>query len=981
MASRAQLDLEVQMRGADKAAKELKDIGNEAEGLGSKMGKVFGAMGTAAVAGVAVAGAAVAGFAAKGIADFVQFETQMNEVFTLMPGISERGMGRMTENVKDFAKEFGVLPEKVVPALYQSLSAGVPPDNVFEFLEVAQKAAKGGVTDLTTAVDGITSVVNAYGEELVDATKASDLMFTTVKLGKTNFSEMSKSLFNVIPTAASLGVKFEDVTAALATLTLQGTPTSVATTQIRAAFVEASKGGTKLSDAITELTGKSFTELIASGKDIGTIFNELRGSMDEQKFKDLFGSVEGLNAVLGITGPNADSFAKTLEQMGGAAGATDTAFKTMDKGLGSALEKLQAAGAVLLLEIGEKLAPMLSEFASNLIEWFNNPEVQAGISNLIDAIGTGLTTAFQTISIVGQWLATNVIGPLWSFFSQPEVQTNLQNIASAIGGALVGAFEALKTGAGWVWDNILKPVFEYVQKPEVKSAIEGIANAIGSVLGGAWTALKTAAEFVWNNILKPFFEWLGQPDVQNTIGSIANAIGTGLAGAFTLLEGAAKFVWENILVPFWDFVKGAAAGIGEVAGAISGGLVEAWNGLTAAAQGAWDIIQAVWNFLTGQAATDAQTAGESAVGSFGTGLSTGMTKVANEAKIAAALAGEAITAGVKEGIERTKDVPFIGMSLALAQLEADTASKLESKSPSQVYARFGETIPQGLGKGITDKQADATTPLTNMLGSILSTTQTALTVANYQPFGETVASAIGGGITALTRTATDAATSLQSGVKGEIEPALTVANYSPFGDNVVKGIWEGMNLGKAVAIDAARAIGEGVQNKIKEFITYEYFKGAGGAVSGGIRDGIGTNAEAAKGRAYDLGWAISQGVANGIAANASTAINAAINMAKAALRAAKDALGIASPSKVMQEYGKMAALGFAQGVGMATPMVAQATGRMIGGAATSNISIGGITIHAPGANAAQIANQIVDELSIRLQSQQRLNLNQQRVYG
>src|SRR5258707_1301082 len=83
-------------------------------------------------------------------------------------------------------------------------------------------AAVGGVTSLETAVDGISSTVNAYGDKVITATQASDLMFTAVKVGKTTFDELSKSLFNVNPAAAALGVKFQDVTAALASMTAQG---------------------------------------------------------------------------------------------------------------------------------------------------------------------------------------------------------------------------------------------------------------------------------------------------------------------------------------------------------------------------------------------------------------------------------------------------------------------------------------------------------------------------------------------------------------------------------------------------------------------------------------------------------------------------------------------------------------------------------------------------------------------------------------
>ena len=212
------------------------------KGIFGSISKQFGSLGKAAVlgvaGGVAVAGAAVAGVAIKGVSEFIKFEDQMNEVFTLLPDISGQAMDEMRGQVLDVAGEMGRLPEEIVPALYQSLSAGVPKDNVFEFLDIAHQAALGGVTELETAVDGISSVMNAYGSDVVSATDASDLMFTAVRLGKTTFGELSASLSNVTPIASAMGVNFADVTAALAAMTAQGTPTAQATTQMRALLQE-----------------------------------------------------------------------------------------------------------------------------------------------------------------------------------------------------------------------------------------------------------------------------------------------------------------------------------------------------------------------------------------------------------------------------------------------------------------------------------------------------------------------------------------------------------------------------------------------------------------------------------------------------------------------------------------------------------------------------------------------------------------------
>lgn len=330
--------------------------------------KVTGPLTTAMVGAFAAGGVAVAGFAAVSVSKFADFQTSMNEVFTLLPGISEDAMSDMTDQVKQFSKDFGVLPEDVVPALYQSLSAGVPKDNVFQFLEDANKAAVAGVVDLDVAVNGVSSVVNAYGADVVDSAKASDLLFTTVKLGKTTFGELSDAIFNVTPSAAAAGVKFEEVTAALAAMTLQGVPTSVATTKLRATIDELSKAGTKTDTIFREVAGKSFKEFIAGGGDLQGALQLLEQHAKDANLgiNDLFGSAEAGSTALLLTGKGTDAFTASLEGMANSAGATDTAFATMNSGITDAVDDIKAVFAVFMLEVGERLAPFAQLFADTL---------------------------------------------------------------------------------------------------------------------------------------------------------------------------------------------------------------------------------------------------------------------------------------------------------------------------------------------------------------------------------------------------------------------------------------------------------------------------------------------------------------------------------------------------------------------------------------------------------------------------------------
>jgi TP901 family phage tail tape measure protein len=316
------------------------------------------AEGLASHKGLAI-GAALAAGGVAAMSAWVDFDKGIREVFTLLPGASEQTRQALVDDVKAFATEAGRTTGEVLPALYQALSAGVPAANVFDFLQVANEAAVGGVTDLETAVDGLSSVVNAYGAETLPARAASDLFFTTVRLGKTTMGELSDAMFQVAPIAAALGVDFVDVSAALAAITLKGTPTSVAATQIRGALAELGKEGTQAADIFQRITGQSFPAFMAGGGTLEGALQALSGYADANNLSmvDLFGSIEAGQAAMALTGQGAEAFRGILGQMGEASGATAGAFEEMDQGMSRSMDRIKAKLSVLAVDLGQSLAP------------------------------------------------------------------------------------------------------------------------------------------------------------------------------------------------------------------------------------------------------------------------------------------------------------------------------------------------------------------------------------------------------------------------------------------------------------------------------------------------------------------------------------------------------------------------------------------------------------------------------------------------
>ncbi|MCZ9923632.1 phage tail tape measure protein [Brachyspira hyodysenteriae] len=342
---------------------KLKDKTTDLERGFDKIGKSFDKFGSLAAKSLTVpiaAGTTAFALATKKAADF---DNGMREVLTLLPKLSNEGFESLKQETLAFSKELGKVPEEVVPALYQSLSAGVPRENVFEFLKTAGKAAIAGVAELETSVDGLTSVTNAYGTEVLSVNKASDIMFQTLKLGKTDFTQLSKSLFNVIPTASALGVKFEEIGAGIAVMTAQGTPTSVATTQIRQTLVELNKEGSTTDKTFREIAGTSFKEFIEQGGTLQEALQMLAEKAAEsgKDISSMFSSVEAGNAALALSGKNASKFKDALDKMNNSAGATAEAFKKIDDGPARQFEKIKAELSALVIELGNSLLPVVNE--------------------------------------------------------------------------------------------------------------------------------------------------------------------------------------------------------------------------------------------------------------------------------------------------------------------------------------------------------------------------------------------------------------------------------------------------------------------------------------------------------------------------------------------------------------------------------------------------------------------------------------------
>lgn len=325
--------------------------------------------------------------ATAGATSYANFSRAVSEVNTLLDGTVER-QEMLESQVLAVSSAFGLDATEVAAGYYQAISSGATDAaNATDFLTVAARTSIGGVTDLQTAVGGISTVVNSFGLEADQAGDAANALFVAVRQGRTTIGELSTTLADAAPLAAQLGVDFRELLSAVAAITQTGTPTSQAITQIRAAL-DALISQRDVNQLFQELGFESSAAAIRSeglAFALQTVVEAANGS--ESALIELLGTQEAMGAVLTLTGARADAFAETMVQMGEDTGAVNRAFAALEQTFGRQLQRTLVDIQNLFIVLGQALAP----FAGALL---------SAVSDLTTALTTLIQTFPQTSSVI-----------------------------------------------------------------------------------------------------------------------------------------------------------------------------------------------------------------------------------------------------------------------------------------------------------------------------------------------------------------------------------------------------------------------------------------------------------------------------------------------------------------------------------------------------------------------------------------------------
>lgn len=607
------------MASKTELAKAYVEIIPSATGIGGKISEALGGEVTAAGAtagqslGKSLIGAVGKILAAAGIGKMLQaaftegsaFETEVAKVGTIAD-TTKVPIGELKEQISNLSGTMGIAAGDLAEATYQAISAGQDTGDAVAFAGQAAKLAAAGFTSSSSAVDILTTALNAYGLGADKATHVSDVLLTTQNLGKTSVDELSASMGRVIPLAAAYKVNVENLSSGLAIMTANGIATAEATTYTKSMLNELGDTGSTVGKILQKETGQGFAELMDSGHSLGDVLQVLYDSVggDATKFAALWSSVEAGTGALSLANSGAEKFNDVLGQMVDSSGATETAYTTMTDTMAHRMESLKTNAANLGIALFDSVSGKLGaavDLASGYLQTLQEGFASGGFAGLAEGLGsvfTDLTTnvgpqllqsGIDLMTQLGQGMVTGI----------PQLLAQALPIAANLASGLrANAGQLVDTGIQFILNmaqgliNGLPTMITYI--PGIISDIAGIVNdnapklleagvKLIIMLGqGLIQAVPTLVANIPQILLAvanviTAFNWIELGgNVIKLLGSGIQGMGGALKSGFTsVMQGSisyikslpAKFIgWGKDMI--MGLVKGITGSIGAVVGAV-----------------------------------------------------------------------------------------------------------------------------------------------------------------------------------------------------------------------------------------------------------------------------------------------------------------------------------------------------------------------------------------------------------------------------
>lgn len=536
---------------ASNLGSKLTKTGDAITNVGKKLVPVSAVMATALTASV------------KSASDFQNGMAKMSTLFDT----TQTDVQALSKEFINLSNKIGLSSTELAEAGYQALSAGIDVENSVAFVETAGNLAKAGFTTTSTAVDVLTTAINAYGLSADEAESISNKLVRTQNLGKTTVDELASSMGKIIPTASAMNVNIDNLTTGYVQLTKQGIATAEATTYMNSMLNELGDSGTTLGGILKERTGQSFQDLMASGMSLADVLQITKDYADENSiaYNELWGSAEAGKSALAILNAGVDDFNSTLGTMASNAddvGEAIAKLETPSVKAQKALNQIKNTGIELGTAFLSALLPVIDAVCngiSALTSWFSG--LSDGTKTVISTVMALVAGLAPVLIIVGKVISA--VGTAVTAFSKMSgviktVVTAVKGFGTALGlitspvGLVIAGITALVVGFIYLWNNCEGFRNFWINLwNNIKTVVSDVVTSIGEFFTNLWNNITT----IWTGIVETV------SSAWDTICNVVQVAGMFIAELiglwFDLITLPFRFIWENCketIIQIWDAI-------------------------------------------------------------------------------------------------------------------------------------------------------------------------------------------------------------------------------------------------------------------------------------------------------------------------------------------------------------------------------------------------------------------------------------------
>ncbi len=492
--------LQLEASNWTKAGVKIEEFGNKVTNISSKIDNLGNTFTTKLTLPVLAIGTAA-------ITSGNDFEAQMSRVQAIA-GATEEELKALTDQAVKLGAETSFSASEAAAGMENLASAGFTTSEIMEAMPGLLDLAASSGAELATASEIAASAIRGFGLEASQSGHVADVFAEASARTNAQVEDMGEAMKYIAPVANTMGLKIEEVSAAIGIMSDAGIKGSQAGTSLRGALTRLTKPTDKMVDVMNDL-GISFYDnegKMKSLKDmIAMLEKATKGLTDEEEqyaLTTLFGT-ESLSGMLSLIdrGPDElEDMTKSFENCDGA--AEDMANTMLDNAKG-ALESLSGSLESAGIAIQQALSPKIKDLAKwiqGLVDDFNNLSeeekqniVQTGLLvaaigpaiSILGKLGNGIGSTIKALGTFSQAIGVFKTGAK----SANESANKLASGFSLITNPATIAATVITTSIGIIISQIKKA------EEETKNSLTNIGEGATDFVTGINTAESHLASF------------------------------------------------------------------------------------------------------------------------------------------------------------------------------------------------------------------------------------------------------------------------------------------------------------------------------------------------------------------------------------------------------------------------------------------------------------------------------------------------------